>query len=772
MCGIAGIVQLSSPPERNASSTAILDLMLDRMSARGPDERVIENYDNVGFGFGRLSIVDLADGHQPMKSRGRGGQLVQMTNGEIYNHEALRRQLGAGVEFRSRSDAEVILPLYERYGRDYVEHVNGMFGTAILDRSARKLLLVRDRLGIKPLYFHRGPKHFVFASEIKAVLAHPEVPRSFDWTRAIMRNRAANQASPDSRPESYFEGIESLAGGEMLELCLDTGEISIRRYWNPRQLRDAGELDCTRSQWIEQYRDLLADSVRLRLMADVEYGLFLSGGIDSISIAQMASRHSSFHTFSVLSQSTLGNGDAEFARIAADQFGLANHQVYFDWRETSISPAAWRHILWQCEMHECCAEQYYKYQLHAFARRTRPELKVILLGQGSDEFNGGYTKGQQNQYNSLENPSWASFCNLRREQQYQPLAMGQLLGAYSDLLPMSLRDAPPTRVSGQARPSVLRYERIGEKLGLHRYESVIDSYFDRWRTHMQMYQLWHEDRTAAANSVENRVPFLDHRVVEHLHAVPAELHEEFFWDKRILREAMAELLPPALAQREKVPFFAGEDERFTRRMMLELLRKDGDELVEQAIAASDAEDGPLDGDLLRRVVREAGDDPQYSQVDEIVKLVNMGLLAGMAKDAPASYEVESGVEEMVIDDWTTWRAELDTKMIERSVQLSERSVLRFADEILLVRCESGAPDWIDEGGHYIIRGTQLEYVIEADESAWARFLSGVNGQRNVAQILEHTGLARAEVWQHLEDAVERNIVVIGGRDQSSTDLEH
>ncbi len=302
-------------------------------------------------------------------------------------------------------------------------------------------------------------------------------------------------------------------------------------------------------------------------MADVPCGVFLSGGIDSVAVAYFASKHETLHTFSVLSQSTLTNGDAPTAHAAAKAFGLPNHMVLFDWRTLDVSPSLWRTILWKVETPIAGAEQFYKYLLHTHARERVPGLKVMLLGSGSDEFNGGYSKAV---FNSVKDPSWHTF-ELTLEA-YERESLLQQSGAWNAYANVRIGEHP-----------LISQDFLAQLAHQRRYETPWYGYRDMYRRLMQMYQLWHEDRTSAANGIEARVPFLDHRLVELTYGVPAALHQDLFWDKTILREALAGSISDQFCQRPKTPFFVGEDLRYTRRLLYNLLCADGQALLEEAI---------------------------------------------------------------------------------------------------------------------------------------------------------------------------------------------
>ena len=394
MCGLAGILKKNG--EISPEIEPILRTMGNQIAYRGPDDEQIFINDSFGGVFRRLSIVDVAGGRQPLFNE--DGSLMLMVNGEIYNHHDLKSRLKEPHQFRTQSDCEIILHLYEEKGEDFLSDLNGMFALVLWDKKKQRLILARDRLGIKPLYYTESNQRLLFGSEIKALLAYPDCPREFDWVEALSHQH--QRMSPDNSLPSFFKDINYLPAGSLLIADVPANNITVKRYWHLTPLSDEEyALDTrTEQEMIAGYGELLADSVKLRLMADVEVGLFLSGGIDSVSVAALASPHQKLHTFSVLSQSTFQNGDARAGHIAAKYLGMPNHQLLYSWHDNPFTPEHWKALLWLCETPLCNAEHLYKYHLHRYAKNLRPALKVILLGQGSDEFNGGYSVDYVKEY--------------------------------------------------------------------------------------------------------------------------------------------------------------------------------------------------------------------------------------------------------------------------------------------------------------------------------------------------------------------------------------
>jgi asparagine synthase (glutamine-hydrolysing) len=535
MCGLAGILKKNG--NLGSEIEPILRTMGNQIAYRGPDDEQIFINGSFGGVFRRLSIVDVAGGRQPLFNE--DNSLMLMVNGEIYNHRDLKSRLKEPHQFRTQSDCEIILPLYEEKGEDFLNDLNGMFALVLWDKRKQRLILARDRLGIKPLYYTDSKQRLLFGSEIKALLAHPDCPREFDWVEALSHQH--QQMYPDDCLPSFFKDIHYLPAGSLLIADMPANNITVKRYWRLTPLSDEEyALDTrTEQEMIAGYGELLADSVKLRLMADVEVGLFLSGGIDSVSVAALASRHQKLHTFSVLSQSTFQNGDARAGHLAAKHLGMPNHQLLYSWHDNPFTPEHWKALLWLCETPLCNAEHLYKYHLHRYAKHLRPALKVILLGQGSDEFNGGYSVDYVKDYRpdlNEEERNWSAFINI-------------------------FGDFEKDALIGRANANLAQYGGVLTKGFLAscsrqtHYQNPWLYYVNMYLQNLQMYNLWHEDRTAAGNSIENRVPFLDHRLVEYTMKIPPQKYEALFWDKAILRQAMKEQLPPELSQRPKCPLW-------------------------------------------------------------------------------------------------------------------------------------------------------------------------------------------------------------------------
>ncbi|MGB9233235.1 MAG: asparagine synthase (glutamine-hydrolyzing), partial [Terriglobales bacterium] len=376
MCGIAGIVEFGH--DARASVSALRE-MCRVMTHRGPDDEGFYSDGCLGTGMRRLSIVDLATGHQPISNE--DGSLWIVFNGEIYNHLALREQLiTRGHRYSTHSDTETIVHAFEEYGADCVQHLRGMFAFAIWNRNTKTLFIARDRLGIKPLYYQLTPERLLFGSEVKVVLAHGGVRPEFDRA-ALPEYLAFGYLSGE---DTFYSGIRKLMPGHTLTIGPD-GKAEIRKYWdldvsNPHEVRDEG-------YYVRSYRELLEGAVESHLMSDVPLGVFLSGGLDSSAVAALMTkiRRGPIETFSV-GYPERTYSELPFARTVADHIKSQHREVLVSENDFfgSLPHLIWHEdepIVWPSSI-----------SLYFVAKLARERVTVVLTGEGSDETLAGYTR--------------------------------------------------------------------------------------------------------------------------------------------------------------------------------------------------------------------------------------------------------------------------------------------------------------------------------------------------------------------------------------------
>ena len=560
MCGIAGIVAVDrlGPDDR-----ARAEAMRDVMSYRGPDGAGLHADAQAVLAHRRLSIVDLAGGHQPLSNE--TGAVWVTFNGEIYNHRDVRAQLeGAGHAYRTRSDTETIVHAYEQWGDECVHHFRGMFAFALWDSAARRLLLARDRLGVKPLYWALAGGRLLFASEIKAILKSGLVAPQPNH-RVLSEVLATRGTAGD---ETMFEGIYKLLPGH--RLIFEDGRIRTEKYWELPLDGPDPELERMHDgALIERFRSLLQESVRLRLMSDVPLGMFLSGGIDSSAIAALMAREIDrpVDTFSV-AFSDRRFSELEYARAVARAIGANAHEIVIDDNDFF---AALPRLVWHED--EPIAHPS-SVPLHFVSVLARQHVVVVLTGEGSDELLAGYGKYPRAVINwraggvyerlvpAAVRASVAGAVVPRlpgragRYARRSFLAMPRNVSAMflDNFAGMPVRQqrellSPAVLAGGDAYASSLAYfNEVNGRSGI--LGRLLHTDIKTYLVELLMKQ----DQMSMSASIESRVPFLDHVLVEFAARLPDRLKLRGFTTKRILREAIRGLLPDEILTRKKMGF--------------------------------------------------------------------------------------------------------------------------------------------------------------------------------------------------------------------------
>ena len=543
MCGICGILRADGEPV----PPGIVESMVATLRHRGPDGEGTYFAPGVGLGQTRLAIIDLTPrSDQPFLDEEAGLALV--FNGEIYNYVELKAELrGLGHTFRSDGDTEVLLRAYEQWGAGCLPRLNGMFAFALWDSRQRTLLLARDRFGEKPMFIARSRKGVVFASEMKAILAvRPELRDAN--RRAVYRYLARGDLNLDH--ESFFAGIESLPGGHFLVLDHE-GRGEAQRYWAPT----AGDVPVKRAEAVERFRELLFDSVRIRLRSDVPVGSSLSGGIDSSSI--VATIHAEKTTQS-LQQKTFS---ARFDSPAHDEgrfIHTVTSRVQADSREVWVKPAEFIDAFERLQYHQeepiASASPFAQWLVMDLARQN--DTTVLLDGQGADELLAGY-----DQAHGMFLAHWlrrGRLDKMAREfasysRRYRAAREPALYAAYYSL-PGRLRDGLVERYyrSGAVvSPELHREFAPAYAEAPHPFPDRLRNELVRWQTTTQLPEfLRYADRNSMAFSREVRLPFLDHRLAEFCFGLPPDLLLKGATTKVILRESMRGIVPDEILDRK------------------------------------------------------------------------------------------------------------------------------------------------------------------------------------------------------------------------------
>jgi asparagine synthase (glutamine-hydrolysing) len=595
MCGIAGFNAVAFSPEEQQLTLARMVASLDH---RGPDEHGTFFDRNTGLGHTRLSIIDLTSGQQPMQSA--DGEVCLTFNGEIFNYVELRADMiRRGHRFRTDSDTEVILKAYEEKGVDCVADFNGDFAFAIWDKRKQRLFAARDRMGVRPLYYAHRPNGLFFASEVKALLTVPGI-------RAELDPFALDQIFTlwfPLAPRTPFKDILELPPAHVL--IAEGGNVTVRRYWQQDFSDEAIDRRSERAIATE-LRELLTDATRIRLRSDVPVGAYLSGGLDSSIVAAVTRqiKHDKLRTFSVTFESAEFDESA-FQREMADALGTEHTSVAC---RTSDIGAMFPDVIAATERPILRTAPAPLFRLSGMVREQG--FKVVLTGEGADEVLAGY--------DIMKEAKIRRFCASQPQSQRRPLLLQRLYPYLPGLKGQSQKyleaffRARADEVSDPLFSHLPRFRNtagakvffsddlrraLGDYDALDELRQNLPQDFARWHPLAQAQHLEtayllpgyilssQGDRVAMAHAVEGRFPFLDHRVVEFASRIPARLKMKGLREKHILREAMADLLPPAIGNRPKQPYRAPDAHAFVGANAAPYLSQT---LSEQAISAAGA----------------------------------------------------------------------------------------------------------------------------------------------------------------------------------------
>jgi asparagine synthase (glutamine-hydrolysing) len=630
MCGIYGILTLDGAQQHDRGT---LRAMGDVIVHRGPDDEGAYVDAHMLLGMRRLSIIDVAGGHQPISNE--DGSVVVVCNGEIYNYRQLRERLiKAGHRFATHSDTEVIAHLYEERGDDFLTELDGMFGLAVWDRARRRLIVARDPLGIKPLYYRSDGRELIFASEAKAIIRaglSPELDPA-----ALAQYLAVGYVSA---PNSLFRELRKLPPGSAL--IAEHGRCSVRRYW---QLPPQVDTTVSIEQWVDEVRVEMERAVRDQMVSDVPIGAFLSGGLDSSSVVAFMSRHSDrpVKTYSIgfggSSGAALYN-ELPYARQAASAFGTDHREILVQPDVASLLPQ----LLWHLDEPIADAAFITTYLVSKFARQ---DVTVILSGVGGDELFGGYTRYLDQHYRRLYRRIPTAIRRgiiepiarrLPSDRHHRVLNKLRLAKAFllADTLGFEERYSAFMQMFSATERRQLQRARVDD------FDDCLARAFadttaqDALRrlmdvdlaTQMPEDLLMLTDKMSMAVSLECRVPLLDQRLVQLAARIPGEMKMRDGELKHLMKRALRGVLPEAILNREKRGFGAPIGAWF-KDELASLVR---DILSKDVVVRR----GLLDPEMVLRTVREH-EQQQADRTDHLLALINLELWCRLYLDGAST----------------------------------------------------------------------------------------------------------------------------------------
>ncbi len=573
MCGIYGKILFDSDESINKQEFV---RALNTLIHRGPDDVGVWCTDNIALGMRRLSIQDIENGQQPLWNQAKS--LCIVYNGELYNVVSLRSELQSkGYVFRTNSDTEVVLYAYEEWGASCLFRLNGMFAFAIWSRKSQTLFIARDRIGEKPLYYFHNPDSFVFASEIKAIVADKSIARDIN-VRGFANYLAYGHALA---PDTMYKGIHKLLPGHYL--ILKNKSANITQYWNVGDTPQVSERNTLSEEvYAERILALLEDSVRMRLIADVPVGAFLSGGVDSSAIVSLMMRHASYQvqTFSLGFKDSKQHNELSAAKDTADRLGTKHHEFVIDHRDMIDSIESLVH-----HYDEPFADAA-SLPLYVLSRQARNHVKVVLTGDGGDELFGGYRRYAYDKY--------------ARYYQKLPSSIATKSIPYITSLLPRLRRVKKAIATWQISNPAVRYAHwlylftpdmqrellsadILKELGGYNTTSPYENYYHQLPNdytddlNRKMYvdvktilsdgYMEKNDKATMANSLEARMPILDYRLVSLAFQIPGHMKVKGITKlKSILKKSVRDVVPSPVLKRPKHGFSVPTDQWFRKEL--------------------------------------------------------------------------------------------------------------------------------------------------------------------------------------------------------------
>lgn len=519
MCGFAGFVDFHVRNSSRELRFDTLSKMTQALSHRGPDDA--RSYDDgiLSLVYRRLAIVDQEAGKQPFISADRNQILV--CNGEIYNHNEIRDQLQPEYQFNTSSDCEVILHGHQKWKDEIFSRLRGMFAVAHWNKKEKNLTLAVDHFGIKPLYYFSNDGLVIFSSELKAIVQHPFLQGKVDV-------RGGRHKYSDINQVNTIAGVSYLEPGTIVQFN-STGREVKRKYWDLKYFFDQAPYGNDVAKYSEEFSNFVELAVAEQVASDLPIALHLSGGVDSSLLAAIAKANGKdLNCFTVAERGTWLAGDVFSARNVTKKLDIPWHPVFFDYRtfteDISFNLERLEQLIWMVESPQFDIEWVLKEELTRAIKRDYPETKILLTGQGVDEFCGGYSKRVDNSH-----LNWNEYIN-------------------NEVIPWLNFHSDKCRVSDW------RNHPFDEVSAYHKAMHLMT-------TRMHSYNLWHEDRTSSYHATEARLPFLDYRLVELLASIPSSLHAQLFWNKQLIRNLQKKWLKDFVGEHPKVGFYHTSDQR-------------------------------------------------------------------------------------------------------------------------------------------------------------------------------------------------------------------
>lgn len=664
--------------------------------------------------------------------------------GELFNGEDWARTTKAGDSAKQNA-ASLLHTIILEKGRDALAAANGQFLIIYIDSAEQTVHLITDHAGVNQVFYHQGTDFILFASDIKFLLAHPQCPGEIDWNCSLRRPRGYTVMHSFRSYATWFKDIQLMPEATDCSISWRNKEVVLRQYWNGLydytppshdDKRNAGDV-------MEEYMALLADAVKIRTQGSGDAHSFLSGGLDSSVICALAAKEKPLHSYSIITQTTVLEDTTSVCHRLGKDLGFANEQFLIPYHELVYDKERWKQRIWRTESPVNHTDALTKNLLHYAISNHHTDVPYVLTGTGSDQYNGGLVRWVMNDEDS-ESQSAETFLKKVKDAGLQGF-----VGRDEDTY---------WRVRNVVRPEFIA-EAAGGKL-----QSNYWMYYAQSALHGETYSLlWDELRAASAHGRSVRFPFLDYRFAQFFASVPERLHKELFYDKQILRTPARKLLPAYVTDKAKAPaFIPGYDFRFA---LFNELTSGTDSLLEEAFGDRNTPHPVIDKDQLWERVGAMKAKPEIYEWQELIQIINLGLLERLAEQDEAALDFEKDMEAPALIRFD--------KPAEKKQQLEKRLAVKSEAELLaqpLQFCEGcGLMQDFKTGVLFLSKHNTLAYELDAEYAGWIALLKAIDGQKSTQQILEETDGLFEEVREFFMLALKEQLLCFGAAVAPTTD---
>lgn len=719
-----GYIQFNQTENYADKHKHFIDAVCSAFPSRFPEKRVIEK-NNITL-IGDFNSSYIAD-----KSL--------FFSGEIYNKKEIATTLGI-ASVTSKTDIALVHELILEKGLQAIEIINGQFIIIYVDWEQQKIYFLNDHMGIKQFYYYHNKNIVLFGSEIKFLLAHPNCPKEIDWEISLKQPLPSKVLSSFRSYKTWFKDIHLLPGGSVIQVDVEKKKLITSTYWNHIEQThyDYSNDNRTASNIMEEYISLLTDAIKIRSNNQGATYSLLSGGLDSSAITALCAKHGPLETFSIITQITYLESTTDICNNLANDLHLKNTQFLIPMHQIVFNTDLWKRWIWRIESPNNHNDSLTKTLLHYAIRKNYPQVKSVLTGTGSDQFNGGLVRWIANDSGTVEE-NWENFNNAIQEAENHKLVNAE------DSVLWECRNF----INREYLASIAHKEIEHNSWMFYVNSALYSEVFSL---------LWDEVRASNYHTHTTHFPFLDFRFVDFIAKVPPQLHKDLFFDKAILRKPLKNILPAYVLNKPKIPSYIA---KYDYRPKLFNLLTHNMALVEEAFGNITQSHSVINKPALIKKIQLLQQKPDIHDSDiyewtNIMRILNLGILEKMAGKNEKDMDIEALVEQPMkisFDNAEKTKLFLESRLSISSNEIDLQKPLIFCENCSLVFDKFNNKSFLS-------KNNALAFEIESEYIEWKRFLENIDNQQSTQQLLDYLCIPYHTIESFLKIAIEEEILAI------------